>query len=111
MVVPQVVLSPEFTSAVLIFLYLMSDSLIAFKSALLACFGIYFVTILKLLYKDGRPYWVDGKIKASLCVFDFSGPSYAAFLLAFFYSYLVIMYCMKYVERVNRPLVTTLFTL
>lgn len=33
------------------------------------------------------------------------------FLLAFFYSYLIIMYCMKYVEQVNKPLVISLFVL
>jgi hypothetical protein len=109
MLVPQVVLSPNFTCAVLFYFYLLTDSLIAFKSALLTCFGLFFITILKLLYKDGRPYWVDGDIQAGLCLFDFSGPSYAMFILCFFYSYLIIMYCCKYVEKVNWPLVYGLF--
>lgn len=109
MLIPQYVLNPQFTIWICCFLYLLTDSLIAFKTAILTCFGIYFITMLKLLYKDGRPYWVDAKIEASACFFDFSGPSYALFILAFFYSYIIIMYCMKYVEKINYALVYCLF--
>lgn len=76
MMIPQVILTPEVTVAVFYLLYLISDSLIAFKSALLTSFGLFFLTVLKLLYKDARPYWIDEKIAATECFFDFSGPSY-----------------------------------
>lgn len=56
--------------------YLGTDSLIAFKSAILSCFGIYIITFLKLLYKDGRPFWLSNPIEGLVCAFDFSGPSY-----------------------------------
>jgi len=56
--IPIYLLSPHVTLAIMIFLYLAADSLIAFKAALLTCFGLYFLTFLKLIYKDGRPFWV-----------------------------------------------------
>ena len=52
-----------------------TDSLIAFKSSVLTCFGIYIMTFLKLLYKDGRPFWLSNPIQGYVCEFDFSGPA------------------------------------
>jgi hypothetical protein len=111
MMIPQHILTPEVTIAVFFFLYLVSDSLIAFKSALLTCYGLFILTILKMLYKDARPYWIDGEISATECFFDFSGPSYQMFLLSFFYNYLIIMYCMKYTERPKKVLGRVLLVL
>lgn len=92
-------------------LYASSDSLIAFKSAILTCFGIYIITFLKLLYKDGRPFWLSNEITGFECSFDFGGPGFHLFIISFFWSYNIIMYCMKYAEKVNRPLVYSLFGL
>lgn len=94
----------------MLLLYLSTDSLIAFKSAILTCFGIYFITFLKLLYKDGRPFWIKEQIIGFECFFDFGGPGYHLFILTFFWAYNIIMYCMKYAETVNKSLVATLFT-
>lgn len=91
------------------FLYLSTDSLIAFKSSALTSIGIYFITFLKLLYKDGRPFWISAPIYGMICEFDFSGPSYHLFILAFFYVYNIVMYCLKYAKKVNKPLVVLLF--
>ena len=66
----------EVTVLFMLLLYLATDSLIAFKSALLTSFGIYIITFLKLLYKDGRPFWLSGPVEGQVCDFDFSGPSY-----------------------------------
>ena len=91
------------------FLYLASDSLIAFKSAILTCFGLYFITFLKLMYKDGRPFWVDDDVKSYDCAFDFAGPSYHLYIITFFWSYNIIMYCMKYSENNHSTLAKFLF--
>jgi len=99
---------PTMTCLFMALFYLTTDSLIAFKSAMLTCFGLFFMTFLKLLYKDGRPFWIDENIKSYDCAFDFSGPSYHLFILSFFWFYNIIMYCMKYVERVNTTLVNFL---
>lgn len=93
------------------FFYLASDSLIAFKSAIMTCFGLYIITFLKLLYKDGRPFWLEADIKGYDCVFDFGGPGYHLYILTFFWSYNIVMYCMKYSEKVNYTLVNLLFVL
>jgi len=70
---------------------------------------MYFITFLKLLYKDGRPFWQNDKIDSHDCVFDFSGPGYHLYIITFFYTYNIIMYCMKYSENVNKRLVAVLF--
>ena len=75
----------------------------------MTCFGFYFITFLKLLYKDGRPFWLSENIIGYDCVFDFAGPGYHLFIISFFWTYNIIMYCMKYAERVHNTLVTVLF--
>eukprot|EP00349_Pseudokeronopsis_sp_Brazil_P000047 CAMPEP_0202956488 /NCGR_PEP_ID=MMETSP1396-20130829/993_1 /ASSEMBLY_ACC=CAM_ASM_000872 /TAXON_ID= /ORGANISM="Pseudokeronopsis sp., Strain Brazil" /LENGTH=477 /DNA_ID=CAMNT_0049673519 /DNA_START=6 /DNA_END=1439 /DNA_ORIENTATION=- len=84
------------------FLFLCTDSLIAFKSALLTCFGFYFITFLKLVYKDGRPFWLSAEVQGLLCEFDYGGPSYHLYVMCFFWVYNLIMYRMKYAYEVNK---------
>ena len=105
MQIPLALVTPQITLLFMILLYLSTDSLIAFKSSLLTCFGIYIMTFLKLLYKDGRPFWVEPDIKGYSCAFDFAGPAYHLFILTFFWVYNLVMYCMKYAEEVNLPLI------
>jgi hypothetical protein len=93
------------------YFYLATDSLIAFKSAIMTCFGLYIITFLKLLYKDGRPFWLSSDVKGYECVFDFAGPGYHLYIITFFWSYNIVMYCMKYSEKVNYTLVYGLFAL
>lgn len=86
----------------MMFLYLTTDSLLAFKSAIITCFGYYILTVLKLLYKDGRPFWLSQEIMGYRCRFDFGGPSYHLYTLTTFWAYNIIMYRMKYVAKVNK---------
>lgn len=111
MKVPLILVRPETTCLFMFMLYLSTDSLIAFKSSILTCFGIYLITFLKLLYKDGRPFWINADIVGYDCSFDFSGPGYHLYMITFFWLYNIIMYCMKYTENVNTILVYSLFTL
>lgn len=107
--IPLVLCKPEITCFFMFFFYLSTDSLIAFKSAILTCFGIFLITFLKLIYKDGRPFWIEKEIIGYACAFDFGGPGYHLYTLTFFWSYNIIMYCMKYAEKVNYLLVAILF--
>lgn len=66
---------------------------------------------MKLLYKDGRPFWVNPAIDSHECAFDFAGPAYHLYIITFFWTYNIFMYCMKYAETVNKALVGSLFTL
>ena len=106
--VPLVLVKPHLTMVFMFLLYLSTDSLIAFKSSILTCFGFYIITFLKLLYKDGRPFWVVKDVKAYSCAFDFAGPSYHLFTITFFWAYNIVMYCMKYAEQVNYWIVYSL---
>lgn len=107
--IPLVLVRPETTCFFMFLLYLSTDSLIAFKSSIMTCFGIYIITFLKLLYKDGRPFWINPDIIGYECAFDFAGPGYHLYTLTFFWAYNIIMYCMKYSEKVNNTLVYSLF--
>jgi hypothetical protein len=109
--IPIWLMRPETTCFFMFFFYLATDSLIAFKNAILTCFGLYFITFLKLLYKDGRPFWIKENIIGYECFFDFGAPGYHLYILTFFWAYNIIMYCMKYAEKVNNLLVGFLFTL
>lgn len=108
--IPIFLLKPEMTCFFMFIFFMGTDSLIAFKSAILTSFGIYFITFLKLLYKDGRPFWLSNPVQGLMCLFDFSGPAYHLFILTFFWCYNIIMYCMKYAESVNKVLVGILFS-
>ncbi len=103
------IFTPHFSLLVLSILFLMTDSLLAFKSSMLFGFGIYIITFLKLIYKDGRPFWIDDDVKAYYCAFDFSGPSYHMFILTFLYPYLAILYWMKYSTTVYAKTVILFF--
>ena len=111
MVIPLMAVRPFVTCLFMALLYLTTDSLIAFKSAILTCFGLYFITFLKLLYKDGRPFWLKENIDSYDCAFDFAGPSYHLYIITFFWSYNIVMYCMKYAEKVRVNIVAFLFSL
>lgn len=43
-------------------LFLFSDSLIAFKTSMVYCFGLYLIVILKLFYESPRPFWNSAEI-------------------------------------------------
>mmetsp|Transcript_36909 Transcript_36909/g.56517 ORF Transcript_36909/g.56517 Transcript_36909/m.56517 type:complete len:135 (-) Transcript_36909:135-539(-) len=94
-----------------IFFFLAFDSLIAFKTSLLYCFGIYVMMILKLLYESPRPFWMKHSIQAlgQTCKFDFSSPSTHIFNLCFFWLYSIFMYHQKYTERANKALLSVLY--
>ena len=58
----------------------------------MTCFGLYLITFLKMLYKDGRPFWLIPVIDGYECMFDFAGPGYHLYIITFFWSYNIIMY-------------------
>ena len=91
--------------------YGVRDSLLAFKTALITSFGYYIMTCLKLVYKDARPFWVSNEIFGHSCKFDFGAPSYHLYTIITFWIYNIIMYKMKYAEKVNKPVVYVLFGL
>ena len=94
-------------------LFLAADSLIAFKTTLLDCFGLFFITVLKMFYLSPRPFWVDPSIKVlfqSSCNFDYGSPSTHLFNLLFFYGYSIFMYFLKYSENIYWPIVYLLYT-
>lgn len=54
--------STDFQVSLSLILFLVSDSLIAFKNLLVFLFGLYLFSLVKVFYKSERPFWSLGKI-------------------------------------------------
>lgn len=86
----------------MILLSLCTDSLLGFKSTLLTCFGIAFMSAFNTCYKDGRPFWDIAEIDSfGHCYFDFASPDQTMFVLTFFYGYNLMMYRYKFSIKTN----------
>ena len=79
-------------------LYLGGDVILATKTALVAYFGQFLLILLKITYKEPRPFWIEENIKAYRCDFDFEGPSDHMFILMFLGTYLNLIYIRKYTQ-------------
>ena len=81
-------------------LVLVADSLLTFKTTILTTFGIYLMGVMQLAFKDGRPFWdVAGISSNGHCKLDFGSPNESAFVMTFFWPYVIIMYLFKYSPR------------
>lgn len=82
--------------------YLFADSLLAFKGALVTAIGIFIVSFLNMIYKDGRPFWNSPEINSyKHCVFSFASPSMNSFNSFFFCTYKYIMSRKKYARETS----------
>lgn len=79
-------------------LYLTGDAILATKTALVGFFGEFLLVLLKIAYKEPRPFWVYKDIKTFRCnnSSDFEGPSDHIFILMFMGTYLNLIYLRKY---------------
>lgn len=103
--IPLILVKPWTTTFFMMLLYLTTDSLLAFKSSLITSFGYYILTVIKLFYKDGRPFLMSREVIGYSCRFDFGSPSYHLYTLITFWFYNLVMYQMKYAPKINRGLV------
>ena len=100
---PMVIFNSFFSGALMLFWYLCADSLLAFKGALVTAIGIFLVSFLNIVYKDGRPFWnSDTIISYDHCVFSFASPSINSFNCFFFCSYKFIMSRRKYAGQTKK---------
>ena len=105
MEVPYYCSTTEFCIMVLFALLLIADSWLAYKTTLVTGFGIYFIAFMQLTFKSGRPFWDVAEISSNgHCLFDFSGPSQSAFIMTFFWPYILIMFLSKYNRSPNKVL-------
>ena len=83
--------------------------MLAIKAAFMSFTGLFAVSLIKLIYKEPRPYWVVVDIQAYLCSNDFDGPSESAFVLMFLGTYLNLIYLRKYARTPHLALSWVLF--
>lgn len=98
--------------ALSLIIFLVSDSLIAFKNLQVFLFGDYLFSIIKVLYHAERPFWSLAVINTyQFCLFDFNMPSEKIYNVFFYSIYNVIMYFGKYSEEVKIWVLGSLITL
>ena len=100
------------TMTVAMFLFLATDSFIAFKTTVLYFFGLWMIILLKMMYESPRPFWVDIRVQVfkGQCSFDYASPSTHLYNLWFFYGYSIFMYLYKYTADINYCLLYSAYT-
>jgi hypothetical protein len=99
---PMVLFNSFFSGALMVVWYLCADSLLAFKGAVMQAVGIFIVSFLSIIYKDGRPFWNSAEIVSyEHCVFSFASPSINSFNCFFFCAYKFIMSRRKYAGQTS----------
>jgi hypothetical protein len=100
--IPQYLFDPKWTMFLNILWYLCADSLIAYKGALLQASGIFILSFLNMVYKDGRPFWDSTEITSfNHCDFSFTSPCQQSFNALFFCCYKYYMSRYKYAGQTN----------
>jgi hypothetical protein len=93
-------------------LHLLSDSLLTFKTTLLASFGIYTLALLQMAFKSGRPFWDRADISSfDHCKFDFSSPAQSIFITTFLGPYIILNFFVKYNNKPNKAINAVMWTL
>jgi hypothetical protein len=97
----------------LFLLYLNGDAILATKTALVGFFGEFTLILLKIAYKEPRPFWFNKDIASFRCneSNDFEGPSDHMFILMFMGTYLNLLYLRKYSAKPRTYLSNFLFTI
>lgn len=90
-------------------LYLCGDTMLANKTAIVSFSGIFALNMVKLSYKEPRPYWYVPTVEAYKCSIDFDGPSENTFILMFLGTYLNLIYLRKYARTPSKLLSLFLF--
>ena len=73
---PIWLMGTEHISLVFYFLHLCTDSLLTFKATILTGFGLYFLAMMQMIFKSGRPFWDNARITSyGHCKFDFASPT------------------------------------
>jgi hypothetical protein len=72
----------------------------------LRCFVYYFNGILKLIYLDSRPFWVEENLKPCICTANYGNPSTSAFCQ--FLVYLTVYKAFTTCSKVNKCLLKVL---
>lgn len=109
-----IILSTDNCQIIMCCLFFYSDSLLAFKMALMFCIGQFMVMMFKFFYREPHPYWIAPEIKyneahCGTLKLDYGLPNYMLFNLQFLWVYINYNYRYKYSLGRNK-LVTVLLS-
>jgi hypothetical protein len=93
----------RFFTSITIFFYLCFDPGVAYKTSLIAGFGVYLVFILKIIIHDSRPYWISPDIKPAFCKISFGSPSLDVFVGMLYSHY--IFFCTQRALMSDDPII------
>lgn len=94
-------MSVEVTLSLMVALFYISKSLVAFKISVLLLVGNYFVMILKYIYQEPHPFWVTDRIRMNQksCIHqDYAAPSAFIFNAVLINVLLTYNYGIKYAQ-------------
>ena len=64
--------------------------------------GYFLIVILRLIYKENRPYWELIGNSNVMCSYSYASPSLHLFMTAFYWTYLGIQFCFNYKDNMSR---------
>ena len=78
-----------------------TDSLLSYKATFCYSFGSVTMTVLKMVYRDPRPYWtnMDIQLPENMCDLSYGNPTQATFNFTFFFTYSSYMQLYRYVPK------------
>lgn len=84
-----------------IILFMVSDSLISFKTSILYIIGTYLYMIMQFYAQEPRPYWVQSDLQVSdtTCSLSYASPSYHVFNVQFIPAYIIYQLMYKYNDQ------------
>lgn len=83
-------------------LYMISHPFKIIKIIIVTNMGYYLVVLLRLLYKENRPYWNLIDNNNVLCSLSYASPSLHLFIPTFYWTYLFIQYCIGNKEKISK---------
>ena len=83
-------------------LYLISHPFKIIKVIMVTNMGYYLIVLLRLLYKENRPYWDFNSNNNVLCNYSYASPSLHSFISTFYWTYLIIQFFLGNKENITQ---------
>ncbi len=83
-------------------LYMIIQPFKVIKVIIVTNTGYFLFVLLRLIYKENRPYWELIGNSNVMCSYSYASPSLHLFMTAFYWTYLGIQFCINIKENISR---------